>query len=1672
MAITFNEAYYLQNNPDVVVAVSQGVFKSGQDHYIRFGAKELRDPNAIFDAEYYASRNPDVVAAVSAGVYPSVFEHYLAAGVNEGRLPSAAVANFDSTRYLNDNADVKAAGISTAAAALKHYLQFGVDEGRAAYDTAGSLIVFNNQGGGSNSSFTLTNGTDVATANVFQAGLVYTPGGNDRINALQDEDVLNGSGTNPTLNATLGNSNDNGATVITPKLNGIQTLNLAFTGSGAAAVTTLDAQDSTGIQAVNISRITETTNLAHVRNMTSVPSNLSVQNVNAPTASVEFTFTNAGASSATNSTTLTVQDIAVDRVRVEENAAGAALDQGVETINFVSNGSTNQLGQYTVNQNSGVDGVTGRGFAAQDLTTLNLSGAAATTIINITNADSTLNVVDASKMTGALDINIASEVAAQTGASSGADIALKFTGGTAGDTIRVGTGLGSSDSIDGGTGTDTLRVYNNATSTLLNGTITNTEVLDIRVNDPLVGTFAAGATTLTANTALVGGLTSIVLRNDGSAASGGQVNFNLTNVSATVAGTAANTTLRHGTTGNNDLADTKVTFGLASTSGTSDTVAMTIVNDINTDTTSSFELGAANVENITIADSDTESNSMLLTNTANHTGTVTLTGGTAGRHFGVNVDVVAAASFNNFGGTSTTNLSDLSSAAINLAGGSVAAADVVAATVSAGTYTGNVAIRVGQPTTTNGPQAITTGSGNDLIVFNDDVDARAGLTISDTVNAGTGTDTLRLDSNRAAGVTLSSSEFTNVSGFEALQLRGTTAYNITLPASLTAGVTNFTVDHVDRSVANGAATIDARAVTNGLRFYGESSYDYTSAYVHSTTASSGQWAAVAERIILNDANTNGTVLIDGGDAVGRVQNADVLEVRNAAVVSSGDLAQVSDIGFLEFRSDAAVAQAYVLELNNTILDRQDSSQAATSAARETFTVRVVPNTDTLSSADTLQLDASTVTDAFNLTVGGSRGDNVVTLGAGNDTYVLWGGFAAGTYAGTDAAGRSLTGASDFNGATAGEGIRTATATESINLGTGTDSLVTYGAINLVAATLTGVENITANSALVISASQFNALTSLTFSGNTTHQLTIVDDIAGANTVDLSKITVAAGTLTYDITSASNATGGSVNNLTGSGTIGGAGSSVAGVVGTSPTNNGTAPTPSTTTTITVAGIYPGTSGTNDTFSITQALLTGTTINGNAADTETLSLSTAGMVALNNGAAGGTLTNIDALILANGTNSITFTAGSGISSVTGGTGDDTLAIANMTAFGTINLGGGADTLTVNTETLVATTSLIGGDGTDVLNVTGANTTLATASISGFETLTLNNQNVTLTQGQFGAFTTVTASAGTITFSNAGSVTLAANNPVYVLANGTNTVNASATANFNVTGGTGADSLSFGTALTANDTFNGGAGSDTLTVTGAATGSANITNVENLVITNTSGASVTVTTGAMAPGAASTINASTSTSAVVLDASAYVATTGVTITGGSANDTITISATDAQRLITNVNLSSGGSDTIVLNDVAHATTALTNSNQGATITGFQSGLAAGADKLQLQFAGTAATNFQSVSAAGTATTFASLTSVVEIRSGVGTATDFTLTADGGSIEGIIATAIGTNTNAGDFYVAIYGSGAQAGNVGIYHVNTTAAAADVTAGNTIIDLVGVVQGVAVDTLVLANFI
>jgi hypothetical protein len=103
----FDRGWYLAHYPDVG---NHGVDPAL--HYLRYGAKEGRDPCPLFDSNWYLHENPDVLAA---GINPLV--HYLRYGAAEGRDPNPL---FDSDWYVD-----KHPSISRPLNPFRHYLQVG-----------------------------------------------------------------------------------------------------------------------------------------------------------------------------------------------------------------------------------------------------------------------------------------------------------------------------------------------------------------------------------------------------------------------------------------------------------------------------------------------------------------------------------------------------------------------------------------------------------------------------------------------------------------------------------------------------------------------------------------------------------------------------------------------------------------------------------------------------------------------------------------------------------------------------------------------------------------------------------------------------------------------------------------------------------------------------------------------------------------------------------------------------------------------------------------------------------------------------------------------------------------------------------------------------------------------------------------------------------------------------------------------------------------------------------------------------------------------------------------------------------------------------------------------------------------------------------------------------------
>lgn len=124
----FDASWYLNRNPDVAAAVSQGL-TTPEGHFRQSGDAEGRSASPLFDRSVYLSDNADVRAAVTAGAITAQrhFEQY---GQRENRNPSRA---FSARDYLDDNSDVRAAVQAGNLTAFEHFLRYGMSEDRLPY---------------------------------------------------------------------------------------------------------------------------------------------------------------------------------------------------------------------------------------------------------------------------------------------------------------------------------------------------------------------------------------------------------------------------------------------------------------------------------------------------------------------------------------------------------------------------------------------------------------------------------------------------------------------------------------------------------------------------------------------------------------------------------------------------------------------------------------------------------------------------------------------------------------------------------------------------------------------------------------------------------------------------------------------------------------------------------------------------------------------------------------------------------------------------------------------------------------------------------------------------------------------------------------------------------------------------------------------------------------------------------------------------------------------------------------------------------------------------------------------------------------------------------------------------------------------------------------------------
>lgn len=856
------------------------------------------------------------------------------------------------------------------------------------------------------STFLLTINSDIATANVFNAPEVATGVQAETTNTLQDQDILTGAGVQPTLNASLGNS-ISGDTTISPIIRDVEVFNLKFTGSGSNAIRVLDMKDVTdadyGIRSIALQQVSVThadsgfdATVTNIRPTSQAPINLQVGTTR-EAASVRFGFYfDSLDGSQDQANLLLTGNTNLQRLQVEEIGG----DNGFETLNLTSSGSSNRIGQ----------------LEAEDLQVLNIlhssSGDQNLTIGSLDEAGS-LHTINAANFTANLDLTLAPGVLEANRDGSGANTAFTLRSGSGNDTIRITGPIGTNDTVDGGSGQDTLVLGSYSGGDLLTGVssqrVTGIEALQVvRLAEPGIPTGQGNADMLRLDLAQMGGDQSIMLSNQGNLADTPAI-FVLDNLSAAE---AANINISHSNTSNNATEDTYL--AIASVQAGINSVGVAITGNsadprfnFTLQTTAENANFAPAITNVTLTDSDNSDNSVYLAEFADYTGTIRVIAGSNGRF--LNLDASSDSNMATDGNLFQFDASGSSSG--DLRGiRDVADTDAVrlmATIIDASNFSGNLIARTGN---VDGQQ-LRGGSGNDTFIIDALENRTAGLDMTDTISGGGGFDTLAVDghfdddSNMQSFISLNSSSLAHVSGIDAIRLIGNhgydhvsgstyaTAYNLTLDNALIDSTDNgdrilivndsghnllTSLDandtSLDGTVEENGVTINARNLSgnNAFNYDGEEGY-----------------GGSLDVFQFSDTSLNGRHHIDGGDtdlSNNAIQNRDVLQIFNTAQVTAADLQNIHNIGVIEFRVDQNNPQTLSLTLDNSVLDDFDTSHQASSTERETVTIRAVEGGTANAQ---INLDASQVSNSFILDVDLGSGNDTVQAGVGNDA--LYGG---------------------------------------------------------------------------------------------------------------------------------------------------------------------------------------------------------------------------------------------------------------------------------------------------------------------------------------------------------------------------------------------------------------------------------------------------------------------------------------------------------------------------------------------------------------------------------------------------------------------------------------------------------------------------------------------------------
>jgi hypothetical protein len=323
----------------------------------------------------------------------------------------------------------------------------------------------------------LTNGTDtISVTGTLDAGMVWSPGGDSRVESLQSEDTVTGAGTADVINITT----DGGA--VAPKLLNIETVNYNVAGDTAG---TLNISNSTGITSLNL---TSTDGDVTATGLTTGIA-LGASDMADAATNAAFSF-KSSAVVGTTAATITVDGFEGNNLNIGASAAAGVNGTGIETLTINASGDTSVIA------NVGSSGVT----------TLNVDADAQLTISAL--ASTGVEAIVLTGSTAATSIDVDDSVSANV---------FSYTGGAGADTLIANSGFAGTDSLDGGDGADTYSIRPaaaaadvtvGALSATSAAVVSNIETLDMR---SATGDGGA-ATDFTVDMDHVPGVTAITMR--------------------------------------------------------------------------------------------------------------------------------------------------------------------------------------------------------------------------------------------------------------------------------------------------------------------------------------------------------------------------------------------------------------------------------------------------------------------------------------------------------------------------------------------------------------------------------------------------------------------------------------------------------------------------------------------------------------------------------------------------------------------------------------------------------------------------------------------------------------------------------------------------------------------------------------------------------------------------------------------------------------------------------------------------------------------------------------------------------------------------------------------------------------------------------------------------------